>query len=191
MVRKKTKVNIDEVMKNSNERFEETKKIENKIRSSNEYIMWLKDFLEKHKYFIDFDIVYEKENMEEEEYKNICNLYILHSIIQEYYQRNYIFPTFLDTDGTLLYRVYYEDFCFEIGRVEYRGGHIEVRKVETMQDAINYKDIMEDKEPKEYKEKDEFIKEFRNKIKYYGKKAKKLDIDVKYLKKIIEEEFKS
>lgn len=191
MIKRRPEVNADEVMKELNERMEASKKLEDEIRSSKEYIYWLRDFLEKNPVFIDYDIVYQKENMEEKEYENICNLHILHSIIQEYYQRNYIYPTFVDTDGTLLYRVYYEDFCFEIGRVEYLESYIEVRKVETVQDAINYEDIMEDREPKEYKEKEEFIKEFRNKIKYYGKKAKILDIDVKYLKKIVEEEFKS
>lgn len=191
MIKRRPEVNEDEVMKELNERMEASKKLEDEIRSSKEYIYWLRDFLEKNPVFIDYDIVYQKENMEEKEYENICNLHILHSIIQEYYQINYIYPTFVDTDGTLLYRVYYEDFCFEIGRVEYLESYIEVRKVETVQDAINYEDIMEDREPKEYKEKEEFIKEFRNKIKYYGKKAKKLDIDVKYLKQIVEEEFKS
>ncbi len=190
MIRKRPKVNEDEVMKELNERMEASKKLEDEIRSSKEYILWLKEFLEKNLVFIDYDIVYQKENMEEKEYENICNLHILHSIIQEYYQRNYIYPTFVDTDGTLIYRVYYEDFCFEIGRVQYLESYIEVRKAGNEQDAINYKDIMEDKKPKEYIEREKFIKEFQDQIREYKKRAKELDIDVKYLKEIAKKEFK-
>lgn len=190
MIRKRSKVNDDEVMKELIEGIEATKKLEDEIRSSKEYILWLKDFLEKRPVFIDYDIVYQRESIEEKEYENICNLHILHSIIQEYYQRNYIFPTFVDTDGTLLYRVYYEDFCFEIGQIEYWEGHIEVRKVENTQDAINYKDIMKYKGPKGHKEKEKFIKEFQEQISKSKEKAEELGIDIEYLKEIVKDEFK-
>lgn len=192
MIKRRPEVNEDEVMKELNERMEASKKLEDEIRSSNEYICWLRDLLEENGNVNDYHIQYREDELDKTTYENIYNLEHFYSIIRNYWEKYRISPTYIDHNiGAHVYRVFYEDFYFEICKVSYLEGYVAVERVKEKQQAINYKDIMEDKEPKEYKEKDEFIKEFRNKIKYYGKKAKKLDIDVEYLKKIIEEEFKS
>lgn len=183
---------IEEVMKNLNERAEASKKIEDKIRSSKEYICWLRDFLEDNESVDDFEIFYKKDELEEKTYENICNLAHFYSIIRDYWEKYKIPPTYIDYDfGGFVYKVYYEDMYFNISKVSYLEGFVTVQSAKRDSKAINYEDIMQDKEPKAYKEREKFIKEFRNKIKYYRKKAKKLDIDVKHLKKIIKKEFKS
>ncbi len=48
---------------------------------------------------------------------------------------------------------------------------------------------MEDKKPNYYEEKETFIKNFREQIKKSKEKAEELDIDIEYLKEIVEDEF--
>lgn len=190
MAIKKPQVSINEVMKHLDERFEETKKIENEIRSSTEYICWLRDVLEERRCVTDHDIQYVEDSLEKTTYENICKFSHFYSIIRDYWEKYKIPPTYIDHNiGCPVYRVFYEDFYFEICQVSCFGGYVLIREIYGKQQAINYENIMEDKGPKEYKEREELIKEFRNKIKYYRKKAKKLNIDVKYLKEIVEDEF--
>lgn len=192
MAIKKPQVSIDEVMKHLDERSEEAKKIENEIRSSTEYICWIRDVLKEYKEGVDdFEIVYKKDKLEEKTYENICNLSHFYSIIRDYWEKYKIPPTYIDYDfGAPVYRVFYEDFYFEICRISYLEGYVSACKTEDRKDAINYKEIMEDKEPKKYKEKEKFIKEFHEQIMKSKEKAEELDIDIEYLKKVVKDEFK-
>lgn len=190
MAIKKTQVSIDEVMKHLDERFEEAKKIENEIRSSTEYICWLRDLLKEEEYVDDYNIQYRENEFDGPTYENIYNFYDFYSIIEEYYKKFHISPAYIeDSFGGPVYRLFYEDFYFEIYRTTCLEGYVSVHKIEKKQQAINYKDIMEDKEPKEYKEKEKFIKEFHKKIRKSKEEAEKLGIDLEYLKEIVEDEF--
>lgn len=190
MAIKKTQVSIDEVMKHLDERFEGAKKIKNEIRSSIEYICWLRELLKDSKSVENRDISYRKNELEEKTYENICYLDYLYEIIEEYCKKYCISQTYIeDSFGVPVYRVFYEDFYFEICKINYLGVYVSVRKTENKQNAIDYKDIMEDKEPKEYKEKEKFIKEFQEQTRKSKEKAEKLGVDIEYLKEIVEDEF--
>lgn len=190
MAVKKPQKSIEEVMKHLNERVEETKKIEDEIRSSKEYICWLRDFLEDNESVDDFEIVYKKDELEEKTYENICNLAHFYSIIRDYWEKYKIPPTYIDYDfGAPVYRVYYEDIYFDISKVSYLEGYVTVQSTGRDSKAINYEDIMQDKEPKDYKKRDKFIEEFHNQIRKSKEKAEKLGIDLEYLKEIVEDEF--
>lgn len=189
MDRKITRVNNSELMQYFEKRKLKAKRKEDKIRSSNEYICWLRDLLKEKQHVIDYDIQYEKNELDKTTYENIHMLSYFYSIIEEYYKKYIISPAYIEgTYKVPVYRVFYEDVCFEICKVPYLEGYIDIRKIEKKQRAINYEDIMEDKEQKNYKEKNEFMKEFQNKIREHKEKAEKLDVDVEYLKQIIKRE---
>lgn len=190
MAIKKPQVSIDEVMKHLDERFEEAKKIENEIRSSTEYICWLRDVLKEYKGVDDFEIVYKKDELEEKTYENICILSYFYSIIEEYWKKYNISPAYIEDNFRVpVYRLFYEGFYFEICKINYLEGYVAVWRTEEDHKAINYKDIMEDKEPKDYKERDKFIEEFHNQIRKSKEKAEELGIDIECLKEIVEDEF--
>ncbi len=190
MERKIPEINIDEFMKYFEERMEASNKIEDEIRSSKEYICWLIDLLKEKEHVNDFQIQYREDELDKTSYENICNLNHFYSIIRDYWKKYKIAPTYYE-NGAPVYRVCYEEFYFEICNVSYFEGYVALREAEEKQNAINYKDIMEDKEPKAYNEKDEFIKEFQKQIREYKKRAEELDVDVEYLKEIVKEEFES
>ncbi len=190
MERKIPRIDINEFMKYLDKRMEAANKIEDEIRSSKEYICWLIELLKEKEHVDDYQIQYREDKFDKTTYENICNLDHFYCIIMKYWNKYKIPPTYIDYKFRApVYRVFYEDFYFDICKVSYLEGYVTVQSTGGYKKAINYKDIMEDKEPKGYNEKDEFIKEFQKRIRDYKKRAKELDIDMEYLKEIVEEEF--
>lgn len=143
---KKRKVNTDEVMKYLEERFETADKIENEIRASSEYICWLRDILKENGQVNDYDIQYREIELEKETYENFCKLEYFYNIIVRYWKKNKILPTYIEKNfGVPVYRVFYEDFYFEICKIPYLEGYVSVCKTRKSKNSINYIDIMKDK----------------------------------------------
>ncbi|MCI8362138.1 MAG: hypothetical protein HFJ41_03230 [Clostridia bacterium] len=182
---------VDTTMEHLQEELSRRKQFEGEIRSNSKYINWVRNFVKDNRCINDFEIVYKKDELDEETYENICNISNFYFIIRSYFKKYNILPVEIkDSFKMPIYRIFYEDFYFDIYKVDYSEGYICIRRAQSKEKAIDYKDIMEDKEPEEYKERQKFIKEFYEQIMKSKEKAKELDIDMEYLKKIVKDEFK-
>lgn len=163
-------------------------KVKEECRSSNEYICWIRDLLKDNESVNNYEFKYRKDK-DEKTNKKFDNLSYLYLIIGDYYEKYSIQPTDIIKCSYPIYRIIYEDFCFEILCLESPfNEYVTVRKSKCKKNAINYRDIIEDKEPQNQKERQKFIEKFQEQIKENRKKAEELCVDIEKLKLIAENE---
>lgn len=116
-----------------------------KLISSTDYIKWLDNFTKKHP---NFDINNGLSNLgkiDEQDKKNVDDLYLMYSAVDRYARKNYIYPIPCNFGG--YYKVKLDDNGFEIGKLIGQGtlyfcNRVQIEKGE---EFIDFNDIINDK----------------------------------------------
>lgn len=116
-----------------------------KILSNNDYINWIIDFIKIHGDFSDEDWLYSEENLSEGDEENVKNLSLFFDVINEYAERNYIYPT--STRFNVTYCIKYNDYGLEVGISPGQGCICYCNKVEIDDEStfIDFNDVLTNK----------------------------------------------
>ena len=123
---------------------EELKQLDiKKILSNSEYINWLKEFLNTYPNFSDDDWLYYPNKISINDKKNVNKLYLLYYGIDEYCKTNYFYPS-LNEFGNY-YKIKYNNINFIIGHFIGQGNHFYVKKIDKLDDCIDFNNILYNK----------------------------------------------
>ena len=111
--------------------------------SDETYILWLNKFSEKHSKFTDDEWYYYSQELTEKDKNNVANLYLLFEIIDKYASSNYIYPI-IDNWGWF-YSIKHGDTYYNIGFSNLQGTVFYCDRINAIDNAINFADILSNK----------------------------------------------
>jgi hypothetical protein len=144
---------------------EESFKTKKEILSGNEYIIWLIEFIKKHKTVTNSSDD-NHNNFSEAERENIKNLDDFFGIIADYCNENLIEGVYNSEVQELVYIVCYKTEYFEIGVSVGQGAYNFVSTSEENINAVNFEDILNDKQSPDLIKKTGILKSLEKHLEY-------------------------
>lgn len=115
-----------------------------KVMFSDEtYILWLNKFSEKHSKFTDDEWYYYSQELTEKDKNNVANLSLLFEVIDKYASSNYFYPT--SDNWGWFYSITYGDIYYNIGVSNLQGAVFYCERINAIDNAINFADILSNK----------------------------------------------
>lgn len=115
-----------------------------KVMFSDEtYILWLNKFSEKHSKFTDDEWYYYSQELTENDKNNVANLFLLFEVIDKYASSNYIYPT--SDNWGWFYSITYGDMYYNVGVSNLQGTVFYCERINAIDNAINFDDILSNK----------------------------------------------
>lgn len=114
-----------------------------KMFSDTEYISWLNEFTIKHSEFSDNTWLYFPEKISENDREHVNDLHLLFEGIEEYANRNYLFPT--PNEWGEYYSIKYNNIGFNIGVAFGQGTLFYCERTDAFEKAIEFEDILNNK----------------------------------------------
>lgn len=115
-----------------------------KVMFSDEtYILWLNKFSDKHSKFTDDEWYYYSQELTEKDKNNVANLSLLFEVIDKYASSNYFYPT--SDNWGWFYSITYGDIYYNIGVSNLQGTVFYCERINAIDNAINFADILSNK----------------------------------------------
>lgn len=123
-------------------KFDETKK---QIMTNDEYIKWVISFAEIHGFFSDEDWFDAEDELSDDDAKKLKNLGAFFDLINEYAERNYIFP--ISTRFNTTYNVKYQNHGLRVGIMFGQGCscYCEKAEIDDEKEFVDFTDILTNK----------------------------------------------
>ena len=118
-------------------RIEQRQKTEMKV--NNDYINWLERFTTIYNSFSDDSWIYNPTEILQNDHENVNKLHLLYHIIEEYAEKNYIYPNKCDFGN--YYSIKYNDVQYNIGIMCGQGTCFFCNRTTNQKEYINFKDI--------------------------------------------------
>lgn len=106
------------------------------------YINWLERFTKKNPSFTNDDCLYFKEEIDENDLKQISKLQSFYEVIEKYANENYIYPD--TTEFGIFFKIKFENTGFKIGLFTGQGTFFFCSRVQPEKGFIDLHDIIND-----------------------------------------------
>ncbi len=137
------------------------------MQSNPNYINWLEKFTEKYPRFTDNDFLYDKKLKSLEDNECIDNLNLFYKIIEEYFEKNYIYLE-KNSDFSRNYKIKYNGIGYKIGCMIGQGTLFYCERISNPDDTyLDYNDILSNKKQPHTDEINKILEELTTIIFYY------------------------